>query len=104
MEPQSRVPYGRRVRLTQDFKPDAGLNIQSGDSIFIEQGKMQIERSKNRLERPAIPAGTCGTVDQGPYGGGCYIHEIECPVNWDFKHPTIATYTGTPWEFIELVD
>ncbi len=85
MKKQKEIPWGKKVRLAEDFdiasKPLAAvLDIQPGDFIVFGKGQMKIERVEPRKSSPIISAGTVGNVMEGAYCSGIFDYKEECPV------------------------
>ena len=97
------IPYGKKVKLIQDYQLQKDrLSLQPGDIISTSEKGMKIEKSQPRLPKPKIPAGTIGVVEEGSYCGGIFDYNKECPVQFGIDDPMVPETLGVPWELLEF--
>jgi len=105
MDKPSSIPYGRKVRLVEDYQcPSSSLDLQPGDEITIRKGKLKTKKAGPRKPAPVVPTGTVGVVKEGPYCSGIFDYDKECPVQFGLKNPMIAETLGVPWRLLEFAD
>lgn len=101
----SRVPYGMRVVLVQDFLDERHSMVQAGDKLITDgDGEMGVQQVGPRRKRLPVPVGSQGTVAEGSYCGGLFDYAKECPVQFDDPPEGTPDTLGVPWELLEPVE
>lgn len=108
MERPNSIPYGKKVRLTQDYERKG---VQSGVVLQITPERIQVAQKDPLLPNVVTLAGSIGLVEELIHSEDINKYNSEeCPVEFEVPkvNPIIvatrADAIGIPWGLLEFVD